>query len=72
MTKVLKPKRPAKVTVSETNIRKAAMRLMQRPLVSPEVQYIQRVLGATATQEAVDEKVIAVRKMPWSSIVIPE
>ena len=72
MTKVLKPKRPAKVTVSETNIRKAAMRLMQRPLVSPEVQYIQRVLGATATQEAVDEKVIAVRKMPWSSIVTPE
>jgi hypothetical protein len=72
MTKVLKPKRPAKVTVSETNIRKAAMRLMQRPLVSPEVQYIQRVLGATATQEAVDEKVIAVRKMPWSSIVTPD
>jgi len=29
---------------------------MQRPLVSPEVQYIQRVLGATATQDAVDEK----------------
>src|ERR1700692_1595345 len=72
MTNVLKPKRAPKVTVSETNIRKAAARLMQRPLVSPEVQYIQRVLGATATQDAVDEKVIAVRKMPWSSIVIPE
>jgi hypothetical protein len=72
MTHVLKPKRAPKVTVSETNIRKAAARLMQRPLVSPEVQYIQRVLGATATQDAVDEKVVAVRKMPWSSIVIPE
>jgi hypothetical protein len=36
------------------------------------VQYIQRVLGATATQDAVDEKVIAVRKLPWASIVIPE
>ena len=72
MTNVLKPKRAAKVTVSETNIRKAAIRLSQRPLVSPEVQYIQRVLGATATQDAVDEKVIAVRKMPWSSIVSPE
>jgi hypothetical protein len=72
MTNVLKPKRAAKVTVSETNIRKAAARLSQRPLVSPEVQYIQRVLGATATQDAVDEKVIAVRKMPWASIVIPE
>ncbi|MDP9361514.1 MAG: hypothetical protein M3P29_08685 [Acidobacteriota bacterium] len=72
MTNVLKPKRAAKVTVSESNIRKAAARLSQRPLVSPEVQYIQRVLGATATQDAVDEKVIAVRKMPWASIVIPE
>lgn len=72
MTNVLKSKRAAKVTVSETNIRKAAARLSQRPLVSPEVQYIQRVLGATATQDAVDEKVIAVRKMPWASIVIPE
>jgi hypothetical protein len=72
MPNVLKPKRAAKVTVSETNIRKAAARLSQRPLVSPEVQYIQRVLGATATQDAVDEKVIAVRKMPWASIVIPE
>ena len=38
MTNVLKPKRAPKVTVSETNIRKAAARLMQRPLVSPEVQ----------------------------------
>jgi len=72
MTNVLKPKRAPKVTVSESNIKKAAMRLMQRPLVSSEVQYIQRVLGATATQEAVDEKVIAVRKMPWASIVAPE
>ncbi|MEA2165039.1 MAG: hypothetical protein QOK37_3166 [Thermoanaerobaculia bacterium] len=72
MTNVLKPKRAAKVTVSESNIRKAAARLSQRPLVSPEVQYIQRVLGATATQDAVDEKVIAVRKMPWASIVIAE
>ena len=72
MTNVLKPKRAAKVTVSESNIRKAATRLSQRPLVSPEVQYIQRVLGATATQDAVDEKVIAVRKMPWASIVIAE
>jgi hypothetical protein len=72
MPNVLKPKRAPKVTVSESNIRKAAARLMQRPLVSPEVQYIQRVLGATATQDAVDEKVIAVRKLPWSSIVIPE
>ena len=72
MTNVLKPKRAAKVTVSESNIRKAAARLSQRPLVSPEVQYIQRVLGATATQDAVDEKVIAVRKLPWASIVIAE
>jgi len=57
-----------KVPVSEGNIRKAAIRLLQQNLVSTEVQYVQRVLGNTATQQAIDDNVIAVRKMVWASI----
>jgi hypothetical protein len=64
--------RVARVTVSEVNLRKAARRLLGGALVSPEVAYIQRELGAKATQEEMDAQVIAVRKMPWSSIVIPD
>ena len=44
----------------------------QGALVSTEIHYIQRVLGISATQSEIDEKVIAVRKMPWESIVIAE
>ena len=61
-----------KVAVSELNLRKAAARLLTSKLVSTEVVYIQRTLGASATQEDLDAKVIAVRKMPWSSIVVPD
>ena len=59
----------ARVAVSELNLRKAAARLLGSNLVSPEVFYIQRELGASATQEDLDAKVLAVRAMPWSSIV---
>ena len=62
----------AKVPVSELNLRKAAARLLTSKLVSTEVVYIQRMLGASATQEDLDAKVIAVRKMPWSSIVVAD
>jgi len=62
----------AKVPVSELNLRKAAARLLTSKLVSTEVVYIQRTLGASATQEDLDAKVLAVRKMPWSSIVVPD
>lgn len=62
----------AKFTVSETNIGKAAMRLLSQRLVSTETAYIQRVLGNTATQQAIDDQVMAVRKLPWSQIVSPE
>ncbi|MCU1347531.1 MAG: hypothetical protein JWO56_561 [Acidobacteria bacterium] len=65
-------KKPAKMAVSETNIRKAAARLLSQKLVSTEIHYIQRVLGNTATQQDVDDKVLAVRKMPWASIVLPD
>jgi hypothetical protein len=67
-----KPKKSPRMPVSETNLRKAAARLLSHTLVSTEIYYIQRVLGASATQEAVDEKVLAVRKMPWSSIVVAD
>jgi len=69
---VKKAVRPAKMPVSETNLRKAAARLLSQTLVSTEVQYIQHVLGATATQQDLDANVLAVRKMPWASIVLPD
>lgn len=61
-----------KVAVSEANLRKAASRLLTHKLVSTEVAYIQRELGASATQDALDAKILAVRAMPWSSIVVPD
>jgi len=64
--------RKSKVPVSELNLRKAAARLLTSKLVSPEIYYIQRELGSTATQEDLDAKVVAVRAMPWASIVIPD
>jgi hypothetical protein len=62
----------SKIAVSELNLRKAATRLLGGMLVSTEVSYIQRELGTKATQEDLDAKVIAVRKMPWASIVAPD
>jgi hypothetical protein len=64
--------RKAKIPVSELNCRKSAARLLTTKLVSPEIFYIQRELGSTATQEDLDAKVVAVRSMPWASIVIPD
>lgn len=60
------------IPVSELNLSKAAIRLLGQRLVSPEVQYIQRTLGVSATQEELDAKVLAVRKMPWAKLVAPE
>lgn len=61
-----------KIAVSETNLRKAASRLLATRLVSTEVAYLQRELGNTATQDVVDAKILAVRAMPWASIVVPD
>jgi hypothetical protein len=68
------PKRERKVTipVSESNINKAAIRLLDAKLVCTEIQYVQRELGNSATQEDVDAKVIAVRGLPWASIIQAE
>lgn len=61
-----------RIPVSESNVRKAALRLLTNALVTPEVHYVQHILGNTATQLEIDEKVLAVRQMPWASIVVPE
>ena len=62
---------PKLVSVSERNLQSAALRLFPRSnkLVSPEVDYLRRVLGERATQNDIDEKVQAVRKLPWADIV---
>jgi hypothetical protein len=61
-----------KIAVTETNLRKAASRLLATKLVSTEVAFIQHELGNSATQEVLDAKVLAVRSMPWSSLVVPD
>jgi hypothetical protein len=62
---------PKLVTVSERNLQNAAVRLLPKhnKLVSPEVEYLRRVLGDKATQGEIDEKVMAVRRLPWREIV---
>ena len=71
-TKVVRGETKSRIKVTELNLRKAATRLLGGKLVCTEVYYIQRSLGTTATQEEVDAKVVAVRKMPWASIVVPD
>jgi hypothetical protein len=71
-TSKLKAVRLKKMPVSASNIAKAAERLLSHRLVSTEIDYIQRTLGASSTQQDIDANVVAVRQMPWASIVIPE
>jgi hypothetical protein len=63
-------KTPKLITVSERNLQTAAIRLLPKhnKLVSTEVEYLRRVLGDRATQGEIDEKVMLVRKLPWSQI----
>jgi hypothetical protein len=62
---------PKLIAVSERNLQNAAVRLLPKHnrLVTPEVDYLRRVLGEKATQNDIDEKVLAVRKLPWAEIV---
>jgi hypothetical protein len=62
---------PKLVSVSDRNLQSAATRLLPKhnKLVSPELLYLRRVLGDKATQTEIDEKVLAVRRLPWSEIV---
>jgi hypothetical protein len=65
-------KKPSKlVTVSERNLQSAAVRLLPKcnKLVSAEVDYLRRTLGEKATQSDIDDKVVLVRGLPWSTIV---
>ena len=71
-TKLPKTERARRVAVSEANLRRTAARLLPNRLVSTEIAYVQRELGASATQDEMDAKVVAVRRMPWSSIVLPD
>ena len=59
------------ITVSERNLQNAATRLLPKHnrLVSTEVEYLRRVLPERATQVEIDEKILLVRKLPWSAIV---
>ena len=59
------------ITVSERNLQNAAVRLLPKHnrLVSSEVEYLRRVLGDKATQAAIDENVLLVRRLPWREIV---
>lgn len=70
--KVQKAVQIKSLPVSETNLRKTAVRVLGHKLVSTEVQYLQRTLGVKTTQQEMDRSVIAVRSMPWASIVEPE
>ena len=65
-------KAPKQITVSERNLQSAATRLLPKhnKLVSTEVEYLRRVLGDKATQGEIDEKVVLVRKLPWSQICV--
>jgi hypothetical protein len=67
-----KARLPKKISITEGTVLKASTRLLAANLVSTEIAYVQRTLGATATQEALDAKVIAVRSMPWTSIVVAD
>ena len=71
MTEKIPIRTPKLITVSERNLQNAATRLLPRNnrLVSTEVEYLRRVLGDKATQIEIDEKVQAVRKLPWSQIM---
>ena len=61
-----------KITVTDGNLKKAALRLLNQELVSTEMQYVKNKLGNSATQGVIDAAVVEVRELPWSSIVLPD
>jgi len=62
----------ARVAVSELNIGKAAARLLSTKLVSTEIAYIQRTLGASVSQTDLDAQVLEVRRLPWAKIALAD
>ena len=71
MSDKVSTRNPKLIAVSERNLQNAAVRLLPKHnrLVTPEVDYLRRVLGEKATQSDIDEKVLAVRSLPWAEIV---
>ena len=67
-----KAKASPKLRVTDLNLRKSAERLLGQKLVSTEMQYVQRTLGITATQQQIDDQVLAVRALPWASIALAD
>jgi hypothetical protein len=70
MSEHMMTRTPKQISVSERNLQSAAQRLLPKhnKLVSSEVDYLRRVLGDKASQHDIDEKVLLVRKLPWSEI----
>jgi len=62
--------RIAKVPVNDSNLKKAAIRLLGQRLVSNESLYIRSKLAPSVTQQEMDDSVLAVRKLPWATIAI--
>jgi hypothetical protein len=72
MSMKIEIKRASRITVSEKALQNAASRLLPKGgrLIGPEVAYLRKHLGHTATQAQIDEQVVAVRRLPWSSLVV--
>jgi hypothetical protein len=71
--KTPKTPRVALLTVTPTNLKKTADRVLNgQNLVSPEIAYIVKNLGTRATQEQLDKIVLQVRSMPWAKIAPAE
>lgn len=60
--------RESKVPITERILQKAAKRLIDTPLVSVEIAYLQRTLGNSETESAIDDAVSGVRRLPWTTI----
>ena len=68
-----KAKALPKMRVTDLNLRKTAARVLAgQSLVSPEIEYLQRQMGTSATQQEMDDNVMAVRRLPWASIHVPD
>ena len=70
--KPAKTKPSPRLRVTDLNLRKASRRLLGQDLVSTEMLYIQSRLGTSATQQEIDDSVVAVRRLPWAKIAIAD
>lgn len=66
------PNASPKLRVTDLNLKKTAQRLLGQNLVATESDYVKRELGLSATQQEIDDNVLAVRRLPWASIVAPD